>query len=377
MGFNFPNAPTPGQVYVAPGGPQYVFSEGVCKVAQSLQTLATARMPNKIVNPSMRISQETGYDVVVSANGAYFADQWNTGFTTSGAPAFMCRLADPTPYPAYLRLNSGGIVDASIATADYVALSQKMMIADMDPLCWGLGANARPAVLRFSARSFNMGQPPLTITASLRNWAGTRSFTKNVVLPTTWTDFVIPIPPCSDGAWNGAGNAGWGFLGFCGMCGATYGNGIDNGAWNNSNSLGAPGISNMMAVVQQGFDLTNVGFYVDPDNTKLAPPYEDNLNADDYRACQRFYIRAAATAAGAYRWCGAAGGGFLDAGYISFPAQMRTSPTYSFETAPTYVNSSNLSQSTADALGCTLRCTATAIGIYRATGALMNFDARL
>ena len=80
MGFNFPNSPTPGQVFTPVGGYQYVWLDGVWRVVESPQDVVTAQTRNRVCNPAMQISQQLalGGTAVLSGAGPhiYGADQW-------------------------------------------------------------------------------------------------------------------------------------------------------------------------------------------------------------------------------------------------------------------------------------------------------------
>jgi hypothetical protein len=67
---NFPASPTEGQLFAAVDGMSYVYRAPAWK-----QVRRTAEARNRIVNPSMQISQQNG-DNSGSVNGFYPADQW-------------------------------------------------------------------------------------------------------------------------------------------------------------------------------------------------------------------------------------------------------------------------------------------------------------
>lgn len=368
MGFNFPNSPTPGQVFVAPSGPQYVFSEGVWRVADSLAKLATARERNRIVNGAMQLSQEVGIDVATSTSGSHLADQWKTGFATSGAPAFICMSNNALPNLKALRANSGNTIDAAVAAADYVALNQAVEGIRISDFLWGT-ANAKPAVLRFSARGF--GTVP-TIGVTVRQVSGTHTFVKNIALTNVWQDFVIPLPAQPNGVWD-TGAVSALLLGFTGMAGTTYTTGAVDGVWNAGNFLAAPGVSNMMATVQTGFDITNIGLYLDPDNTGLPPPWEEPDLAEELRACQRYYQVVYDPDSG-MRWSGQAGGTYSGQAF-PLPTQMRTAPAVS-TTGRLFTNATYADQN-ASPYNYYVRLTPGAIGGYRCYSGQNIFNARM
>jgi len=283
MAFDFPASPTPGQIYAPAGGPTYTWNGSAW--GANLPAFATADTRNRIVNPAMQISQENGFDASISANNAHTADQWQFAVITGGSPVTLARSNDPAPHPHYLRINASSVIDTAIAAGDLVSLYQRLEGIRLADFQWGT-SSAKPAVARFSARCVTV--PSLVIGFAIRAYANDAAFTKLVTLTTAWQDFVIPIPPCGIGTWP-KDTSLTAMLYFCGMAGSTWATGTD-GAWA-ANSALAPssGLGNVMAVASSCIDVANVGLHLDPNNTGLAPPWQTPDEAEELRACQRYW----------------------------------------------------------------------------------------
>ena len=331
MSFQFPSSPADGTTFAPAGGPTYVYSGGVWKLAGggsafvvSSDTAPVAPFPgmlwfetdtgalyfwyvdanssqwvqvnftpssgqtadarNRIVNPAMQISQEVGLDAPNSAPATYVADQWIINWATAGAPAQAVRQDTPPPNGNwFLRLGTGSTADASVAAGDYYAARQPLEGKRMVDFMWGT-ANAKPAVLRFQAKSVLAG----TFCVCIRSDAGNAAFVKNcTIAANVWTDFTIPIPACTIGTW-AITAAAWGHVSFTIMAGTNINGGTD-GVWMANNFQATPACSNWMSVVGQNFEFTHVGLHLDPLATGLAPPWQMPDEAQELAACMRYW----------------------------------------------------------------------------------------
>jgi len=290
MAFNFPDAPTAGQIFTdAPSGAQYVYTNGVWMQSSAAQIRLTAQARNRVCNPAMQISQEIGLDTTSNVTNTYIADQWVFYFVTAGVP--VCAIRKETPptdsnVPSwFFRLSSGATPDTSIAAGDFVAVRQPIEGTRIADFCWGT-AQAKPAMLRFMARSTVAG----TFCVALRNSPATHSFVKNcTIAANVWTQFVIPVPACTLGTWL-IDNTLSAQLSFAAMAGSTFTGGVDN-TWTAGSFIATPQISNWMSAASQLFEFTNVGLYLDDQATGAAPPWVMPDEAQELAACIRYYTK--------------------------------------------------------------------------------------
>jgi hypothetical protein len=152
---------------------------------------------------------------------------------------------------------------------------------------WG-AAGALPVVLRFKARPANASLPlPFTFSISIRNAAANRSFVYNFTLTSTaWQVFTTTVPGDTTGTWAVDTTGGPG-ISFTTMCGSTFI--TAPGVWTAGNFLAGPGISNMYTVSGTGVDFADIGLYLDPNNTGLAPPWVTPDYASELLACKRYW----------------------------------------------------------------------------------------
>ena len=275
MGFNFPNSPTPGQLYTPAGGYQYVYLDGVWRVVEAPQAVGTAETRNRIVNGAMQVSQENGV-TTGSVTGYYPADQWIG--VHSGITSFVSAMqiaGSGAPNQIYVQG-----VKASLAAGDYCFHQQKIEGVRVKDFAWGF-ASALPAVLRFDAYSGIAG----TYSAAIQNAVPDRSFIAPFTLPAgAWTTISIPVPGDTTGTWPVTTGLGMTLSISCAI-GSTY---IGVNGWQAGNKLGAPGVVNGMATANT-FYLRNVGLYLDPLATGIPPAWEMPDEAEELRACQRYW----------------------------------------------------------------------------------------
>jgi len=89
---DFPASPTENQMFQAPGGPRYVYSNGAWRMSDPGPP-GTAQTRNRIVNPAFQIGQENGKVGPFGGNDSY----------TAGTPDFVKNLNDAITkhgYPA-------------------------------------------------------------------------------------------------------------------------------------------------------------------------------------------------------------------------------------------------------------------------------------
>lgn len=313
---DFPSNPTPGQVYNSGTGPIYTW-DGVAWNLDSSQT-KTAERRNRIVNPAMRWAQESGGSLV-TVNGAYALDQYQLGW--AGAMVMgQQQVSVAGALAGFTRSRiTVGTVDTAIAAGEYCMFYQKMEGSRIADFLWGT-ANAKQVVLRFGFKTNLAG----TYSVAVNNFDSSRSYVAQFTISAgqvnTDTVQTFAIPGCTDGTWKSDNTAGMQIVIVNLACGATY-TAPANGVWSNSNYIGGPGQVNFCngANTAEVFD---VGLYLDPDKTGIAPPFEVPDPIDDQRLCQRYFEITGMTL------ITSANGGNPYDNTAFFMAQKRAAPTY-------------------------------------------------
>ena len=153
----------------------------------------------------------------------------------------------------------------------------------------------------------------------LRNYANTRSypFTYSINTANTWTSISVTIPGDTSGTWGGSNNAGAALLIF------GLGEGSNNsgtaGAWASTNYASATGAVSVVGTLNATFYVT--GVQLEPGS--VATPFERRPISEVLAQCQRYFYSATNGYGGAY----ATGAGAFRTGTVSFPTQMRATPT--------------------------------------------------
>jgi hypothetical protein len=381
VSFQFPNAPTSGQTYEPVGGPVFVWdgtawksqTQGVPVTVHvgdsppaspalgqlwwesdsgnlfiwyadgdSAQWVQVSGMPktepptalarNRIVNGAMQISQENGDTASSGAAGnpAYYpADQWSGRWGISPGSMNCARWAGP------IGVNGSAVIymnvltaKASLAAGDYVVFTTNIEGKRVADFQWGT-AWAKAVVLRFTMQAPVSG----TYSARVANAAANRSFVAQFPLvagvPST---VIIPIPGDTTGTW--LKDTGLGLsIDFVLGVGSTY---TGTTGWQAGNVYAGPGQANGVSATGQ-FHIYDVGLYLDPDNTGLPPKWQMPDEAEELRACQRYFWRwdsseSAFTVLGIGQYLTATA--FLTP--VTNPVKMRGAPAVSFSAAATF-----------------------------------------
>ena len=289
-----PGPLTPGQLwYEADSGNTFLWysdadssqwvQQNIAAPVTEMPSGLTAETRNRIVNPAMQISQENGNTAGTTA-GYYAADQWLTSFVTTGTIGIQ-RVQSVTLNGSKDRLLVQiNTADTSLAATEVLQIIQRIegnRIADFQ---WG-SASAKQVVLRFGFRA-----PAGTYGVFIQNGAGNRTYLVNFVIAAgqanidTTQTFIIPGD--TTGAW--LTDTGIGImLGFGLAVGSNFHGvtGWQAGAFNGTSSN-----TNGMATLANQFVLSDVGLYLDPLNTGVPPRFEMPDEAEELRACQRYYV---------------------------------------------------------------------------------------
>jgi hypothetical protein len=335
MGINFPSSPTEGQVFefqiTSDNKAFFTFTNGKWEV-----TPKRARPFNFITNGSFQVSQE--FDVATTnVNGAFAADQW--WFSTSlTANVQVQRIAFNSINNSKYRYRAHvWTAKASIAAAEYV-IAPGMTIEGTRFSAFGWGtAYPKQALLRFWLYA-----PAGTYAVCIRN-GGTvsRSYVIPIVVTagmantnTLW-EFVIPPDTAAGGAgdWPNGNTSGC-YISWVWAAGTQYLTSTTN-AWVEGNFLGPTGMSNGLATLNNMFELQDVGFYIDHDNSGVFPPWEIVPENVALNESQRYwYISRRARGVSL-----AASGGRV--GSIH-PTEMRAAPSLAVVSNPTICDAGTL-----------------------------------
>lgn len=285
MAFDFPATPTEGQVYAPAGGPVYVYQSPVWKALPPGST-ATADRRNRIVNGAMQVSQQNGNSP--GGNTWYAADQWLNSYSLTTGVMAAQRVQTVTPKGSLDRLQAKATTaGAAPSASQYALLLQPIEGQRIADLQWGT-ANAKKAVLRFGFKG-----PAGTYYGSLRSdiSAPTHSYVFPIVIAAGQanidTEQIVSIPGPTAGTFAKDTTCGLG-LTFTFVSGTTFHAPAAN-VWSAGNFLAAAGISNGAGVLNNTFEIFDVGLYADPNGTGVPPVWETPDPAMELALCQRYY----------------------------------------------------------------------------------------
>ena len=219
--------------------------------------------------------------------------------------------------PEDLLFMGSGSTTHSPAATSINSLQQTIEGIRVADFNWG-SPSAKPVVLRFRA----WATVSLVISVAVRNAANDRSYVTNVTLGVTAADYVVTIPGDTTGTWP-TDTAAAMIVSFTVMAGSNFITASPS-TWVAGNYRATTGVGNLFASANQTFYLCNVGLHLDPNNTGVPPPWQMPDEAEELRACQRYYTKMTmnlAATANATAW--------VHATSYPYPVQMRTTPTLS------------------------------------------------
>jgi hypothetical protein len=277
---------------------------------------------NHIVNGAMQVSQENGDNTlpIVTSGNVYPADQWVV--TSSSAPTYAQitaqRQAIATPRGSPYRLRIAVTVAKTVlAASDYLSFWQPIEGLRVDTLGWG-AAGAKRVIVRFGFRgpagTYSVGVR--TYTTPYRSYCV--PFTISAAQANTDTEQTFSIPGDITGTWP-ITTAGSIILWITVAAGTTFLGA--SSVWQTGNYIGATGMSNGLATVNNVFNLFDVGFYVDERQSGVAPRWMLPPFDEDLRDCQRYYVKDCRTM---YSGSVTSGGAYY-ATIGSLPVEMRIS----------------------------------------------------
>ena len=278
MSFDFPSSPTVNQIFTGSNGAQYIWNGTTWNQVSGNPATLTAQARNRIVNGAMQINQEvpgpvaSGYPVdqfLISGNIATINASWQPTFGPEGLAALATTLTTAKP---------------SLAAGDFWQLLQPLEGKRVADFRFGT-ANAKQVVARFSAVCSQAG----TYTFKLANGASNRVFLAPFTLvANTWKEITVVIPGDPTGTWPTDATAGM-YYGWGLAAGSTYNAGV--AGWQGANAVQMAGHTNLAAPANANFFVTNVGLYLDDQNTGVPPPWVMPDEAQELAACQRYWHR--------------------------------------------------------------------------------------
>ncbi len=322
MAFDFPASPANGDLYQPAGGQTYRWDGQKWAMASSpIQTPAYVRR-NRVVNPSMQISQENG-TTAGSTSAFYAADQWVGNIAAGVATSQLVVLSGPTPNRLRYTVTTGAAMPAGSSNS----IQTKIEGLNLVDLNWG-ASPAIPVVVRFLLKA-----PAGTYALSIRNAVPDRTYAVNFTVSAgqantdvVWT---FAIPGDVTGTWPKDNSLGMYLQ--VGFAVASDRQGVTG--WQAGNFASAAGVATS-STTGNIFELSDIGLYADPQGSGLAPAYEAPAYASELLACQRYYAKTFSAGVNPAQAAGA-NGALLATSYAAggagstwkLPVEMRTVPT--------------------------------------------------
>ena len=282
---------------------------------------------NLIINGSAQVWQRTTA-ATTATNDAYSTlDRFK--FFESSDGAYTTERSTTAPSSEGFTYSLKAVVttaDASIAAAQYAAISQYIEAQNLQHLGYGT-SSAKSLTLSFWVRSNKTG----TYTIALEKSDSTLyRYVKEYSISTadTWEKKTITIEPDSQiKASAGAidNDSGYGIRVFWNLVWGSTFNGATDATWSSdANDYATSNQVNWLDTIGNDFYITGVQLEIG----ETATPFEHRSYADELARCQRYYFQYDGVIHGqAY-------GGVYTMGNVNNPVTMRAQPTYSASANP-------------------------------------------
>jgi len=285
---------------------------------------------NRIINPGMVIDQRNAGASITPTNQQYSLDRWICFAGAASKYTVQQNAGSVTPpsgFVNYLGVTSSSAY--SIGSGDVFGIEQRIEGANTSDLAWGT-ANAKSVTLSFQVYSSLTG----TFGGAIRNSVNTCSypFTYTVSSANTWTSISVTIPGDTSGAWV-TGTTGAGVkVTFSIGTGSTYSG--TAGSWAGAEYYSATGAVSVVGTNGATFYITGVQLEVGT----VATSFDFRSYGTELALCQRYFSTSvnagSAVANGLLYFVSGTLNAYSNNGtyanWISFPVQMRSTPTITF-----------------------------------------------
>jgi hypothetical protein len=299
---------------------------------------------NRVINGDMRIDQRA---TATGAHAAFTVDRWAVNKSDDATVTWAQNTDAPSSFGYSLR-QTITTADVSIGAAQYNGIEHRVEGFNIADFAWGTAA-AKPVALSFWVRSSVTGQ----YTGNVRNKDDSRicPFNYSISAANTWEFKTVTIPGCPDGTWFTNNDVGLRLQLYAAL-GTNYLGGVD-GTWNSTTKYGCGSPVNGLNANGNIFAITGVQL----EAGASATPFERRPIGMELALCQRYYVAGNASTSA---HCYATNSWMLPR--ISFPVEMRVTPTTITFTATTSGIAGTPAANNADSKGtrATLGATGTA-----------------
>ena len=314
----------------SPGGDVSTsLATGALTVAGNNISAVNGFQRNRIINGAMMIDQRNaGASVTVNSTGNFFAVDrfFGTGQAADGVFTVQQSTTAPTGFTNSL-IATVTTADASLGATQQYVVGQSVEGFNVADLGWGT-ADAKLITLSFWVRSSLTG----TFGGSIVNSGFNRSypFTFAITAANTFEYKTVTIAGDTSGTWVTNNGVGLRLL-FSLGAGSTYSG--TAGAWDGSYKAGATGQTQVIGTNGATFYITGVQL----EAGSVATPFERRPYGTELALCQRYFCKTydVGTAVGTNTSTGwlSSQNGTSGASQLtwSFPVEMRTSPTMTYQ----------------------------------------------
>ncbi len=285
---------------------------------------ATVRR-NRWLNGALQISQQNE-NTSGTADGYYVADQLSVHRVTSASTITAQRVQSATPGGAKDRARiTITAADTALAAGEYLYVRTRIEGQNVADFRYGTGS-ARQSILRFLFKG-----PAGTYAVRLTNAAKNRSYVAlfSPAAANTDENIELVIPGDTSGTW--LTDTGIGVeAGIVLACGSTF-RGVTG--WQAGDMLGTSAVSNGMGTGSAVFEVGEMGLYLDPNATGIAPEWELPDYPSELLNCLRYYeMLSSASGLEAYG-VGQASSTTRAIAFYAFKALKRANPTLTLSAA--------------------------------------------
>ena len=276
------------------------------------------------INGGFDVSQETG-TAGYNVNNGYICDGWIV--SRGGTSAFTAASNGGSGLPGFTTLMVSTITTAqpSLGAGDYLLFYQPVEGYRIARLAWGT-ANAQPITIGFWTAHHRTGLFSVAVRNGVPNRSYVFTYTQNVA--DVWQYNTVTVPGDTTGSWVGDNTRAM-MLSFSAGAGSTFIAPSAN-AWFAGSYMAAPGQVNAAAATSDVFRLTGVIVLHGNEAPSAArSPFVMRSYDQELQTCRRYFWQAPT----GHSFAGYAATGGAAFGVLTYPVQMRATPTLVFPSA--------------------------------------------
>ena len=345
------HTPTVNNASASSGGIAIDASGHVQIDGQQLPSAGALSNRNLVINGAMQVAQRSTSETGITSGGYHTVDRIRLGLTTLGTWTMSQSTEVPTGFANSLKFECT-TADASPAAGDLLTFQYRMEGQDAQSLAKGT-SGAKTFTVSFWVKSNKTGTYNLNILDNTNSRVFPKQFT--ISSSDTWEKKELTFAGDTTGALANTDAYGLGLVWWL-AAGSDYTSGSTPTGWQATTAAdNAVGNVNLADTVGNNFYITGIQLELG----SVATPFENRSFGDELQRCKRYYQIFSTGGAGT-----ATAGSQTNSAHcgVTFPVEMRDTPTIAVGSASTSTNCSSFGAAAITKRGFLAQATSTASG---------------